>query len=61
MFGPVDEMFVDLFHRFFEVTRQFDLFPQFGGEMGSLDGLHVQINDAVFFFDLGVLRVGQRT
>ena len=29
--------------------------------MGSLDGLHVQVDDAVFFLDLGVLGVGERT
>ena len=52
MFGPVDEMFVDLLHRLLEVPRQFYLFPEFGGEVGSFHGLHVQVDYAVFLLHL---------
>ena len=61
VFGPVDEMAVDLFHRLLKVSRKLHFLPEFGREMGSFDGLHVEIYNAIFLLDLGVLRVGERT
>ncbi len=42
------------------VLRQLDLLPHVLGRMAPLDGLHVQIADAVLLLDRGVAVVGER-
>ncbi len=45
-FRPKDEPGIDLFERFAVVRGKFDTFPHFGGEVGALDGFHVEVEDA---------------
>ena len=58
---PELQVFVEDLQSLFVVFGELDLLPELLGQVGSLDGLHVEVTVAFVFKHGGVATVGQRT